>query len=214
MLTATEFYPLTTSLTVVLWIELIIYLGTGLYEVFDDFYRKHPHWIFVNGRLNTYNYFIEKRGHKMHAAFAMILGLIALHALLEGQVSRFEIELIFLSLALICCGVFCMAPPCLPLLLRMLPLTPEVLLQITMFALFADLIRPEVIGLCLLFNAWGLFVFFRKNMKLEGAPQTYEQLREQLLEAGAELSIKGYDRVMGYKPSSTSNERVPNRSQS
>ena len=213
MLTATEYYPLTTALTVVLWVEVIIYLGTGLYEFFDDWYRKTPHWVYVNGRINTFNYFVDKRGHKMHAALAMVLGFIALNGLLEGKVNRFEIELIFLSLALICGGVFAMAPPCKQLLLRMLPLTPEVHLQIAMFVLFADLIRPEVIALCILFNAWGLFVFFFRNMKLEAAPQSYEDLRKDIQAVGADFAIKGYDKVMGYKPGVASSAQTESHGQ-
>ena len=40
MLTATEYFPLTTGLEIVLWIEAIIYLSIGVYELFDDFLEK------------------------------------------------------------------------------------------------------------------------------------------------------------------------------
>ncbi len=201
MLTATEIYPLTTALTIVLWAEVVIYLGTGLYEVFDDYYYKPPKWVFVDGRLNTYIWFRDKKGHKMHASLAMVLGLIALNGVLEGAVFRFEIELIFISLALLNLSIWCMAPPCKSLALKMLPVAPEFHLQYISFIFFADLIRLEVLGLCILFNLWGMFVFFRRTPNLAEAPQTYESLREAMVEAGAGSDLTLWDRVAGYKGS-------------
>ena len=37
---ATEFYTVAKGLQVVLWIEAIVYLGIGIYELFDDFIEK------------------------------------------------------------------------------------------------------------------------------------------------------------------------------
>ncbi len=199
MLTATELYPLTTALTVVLWVEVVIYLGTGLYEIFDDFYYKPPKWVFVNERLNTYIWFRDKKGHKMHASLALILGLIALNGVIEGAVFRFEIELIFLSLALLNLSIWCMAPPCPRASIRMLPVAPEFHLQYISFIFFVDLIRIEVAVLCVLFNLWGIFVFFRRTLRLAGDPQSYEELREHVVEADGTADLALWDKVAGYK---------------
>lgn len=199
MLTATELYPLTTALTIVLWVEVVIYLGTGLYEAFDDYYYKSPKWTFVNERLNTYIWFRDKKNHKMHASLAMVLGLIALNGVLEGAVFRFEIELIFISLALLNMSIWCMAPPCKQLAWKMLPVAPEFHLQYISFFFFADLIRLEVLALCVFFNLWGIFVFFRRTLRLPHAPQTYEELRAHMLEAGAGADLVMWDKVLGHK---------------
>ena len=39
--------------------------------------------------------------HKFHAAICFFLGFIALNGIIEGAVTRFEIELLFIGLALI-----------------------------------------------------------------------------------------------------------------
>lgn len=40
MLTSTEFLQVTPTLEIVLWIEAVVYLGIGVYELFDDFIAK------------------------------------------------------------------------------------------------------------------------------------------------------------------------------
>ena len=40
MLSATDFYTVTPLLNAVLWIEAVIYLSIGVYEIFDDFKAK------------------------------------------------------------------------------------------------------------------------------------------------------------------------------
>ena len=66
MLSATEYLPLTTGLEIVLWIEAIIYLSIGVYELFDDFFEKPRPWMTINGRVNSYVRMQHKIGHKMH----------------------------------------------------------------------------------------------------------------------------------------------------
>ena len=101
VLTAIEFFPTTTALSIVLWIEALIYLGIGLYETFDDFIHKAPKWAFINDRMNSWIQMRDKTGHKMHAAICFMLGFVALNGALEGMVTRFEIEIIFVSFALL-----------------------------------------------------------------------------------------------------------------
>lgn len=198
MLTPTELYPLTTALWIVLWAEVLIYLAVGFSEIFDDFHYKSPQWVWVNERLNTYIWLRDKKGHKMHASLALVLGFIALNGVLEGGVFRFEIELIFLSLALLNCSIWCMTPPC-KRLLKVLLIAPEFHLQYVSFILFADLVRPEVLGLCILFNLWGVVVFFRKTSKIADAPLDYERIRNDMIAAeGPKGEMLMYDKVIGY----------------
>ena len=93
MLSSTELLPLTTGLQIVLWIEAIIYLGLGLFELFDDFLVRPKPWMFVDGRANGWLVLQHKVGHKMHAGICFLLGFIAANGLYEGAVTRFELEL-------------------------------------------------------------------------------------------------------------------------
>jgi len=208
MLNATELYPLTTALAIILWIEFILYTGVGLFEIFDDFLRKTKPWVFVDGRLNLYVYSTDLKNHKSHASFAFILGFIALNGIIEGGVNRFELELMFVGLALIFCQVFCFTPPT-KRFLRVIWVLPEMYLQIALYLLCAPLIRPEVIGLCALLIAWGVFVHFRKTRTMEGAPFEWEQYRDDTRAmGGSEGLLKSYDKVVGYKePAGVTNDR-------
>ena len=49
MLTATEFFAVTPGLHVILWVEAIIYLGIGTFELFDDFLAKPKPWMYTQG---------------------------------------------------------------------------------------------------------------------------------------------------------------------
>lgn len=199
MLNATELYPLTTGLAILLWFEFVVYTGVGLFEIFDDFFRKTPPWVFIKGRLNLYAYSTDIKNHKSHASYAFILGFIALNGIIEGAVNRFELELMFLGLALIFCQIFCFSPPC-KRFLRVIWIAPEVYMATALYLLCAHLIRPEVIGLCALLIAWGMFVFFRKLRTMEGAPFEYEQYRDDTRAmGGSEALLKGYDKFAGYK---------------
>ena len=97
---ANDLLELTTLLKVVLWIETIVYLGIGIFEILDSFSKEKP-WNLRNGRINSYLATREVVSYKMHASVCFLLGFVALNGLLEGAVTRFELELIFLSLALI-----------------------------------------------------------------------------------------------------------------
>ncbi|MGB1142771.1 MAG: hypothetical protein ACPG1A_17860 [Halioglobus sp.] len=197
MLSATEFLPLTTTLTVVLWIEVIVYLGIGVYELVDDFFSRPSRWLYVNERLNAWLHMQERIGHRMHAGLCFVLGFVALNGLIEGQVSRFEIELIFVSLALVNLVIWNVLPPG-RLAAITLATKPEMWLQIIMFVTCVQLIRPEVAGLCVLLNAWGLVLYFTRQRPLL-QPFTYAQLRVHILEAeGPERAAK-IDRVAGYE---------------
>jgi hypothetical protein len=198
MLTATEFIPTTTALLIVLWIEAVVYLGIGLYETFDDFIHKAPKWAFINDRVNSWIWMQDKIGHKMHAAICFMLGFVALNGAIEGMVSRFEIEIIFVSFALLSGMIFGLMPMGGRLALVMVATKPEIILQVIMYIFCASLIRPEILGLCVLLNLWGIFVYFRKTSKVIGGK--YEVLRSDMLEAGADAVVERMDKVMGFEP--------------
>ena len=197
MLNATEFMPVDTTLAVVLWIEVIVYMGIGIYELVDDFHAKAKNWSHLNGQLNIWIDTQNKVGHKMHAAVCFLLGFVALNGVIEGQISRFELELLFVSLALITGVIWGLLPPG-RLAVVTIVSKPEVWLQIVMYSFYASLIRPEIIGLCIVLNAWGVLVYFTHQRQLL-KPFTYANLREHILAAEGEDVLAKIDKVAGYQ---------------
>jgi hypothetical protein len=198
MLGATDFYPTTQVLEIVLWIEAVVYLGIGIYEVFDDFIAKPPPWTQINGETNVYVLMQHKVGHKMHAAICFLLGFVALNGALEGSVTRFEIELIFLSFALITGVIWAILPPG-RMGLWVAIFKPEIWLQVVMYLNFADLIRPWVIGLCVLLNLWGVAVLFGHTRRSVLIPYTYKNFREQAAAVESADKIQLFDKLAGYQ---------------
>ena len=194
---ANELLELTTLLKVILWIELIVYLGIGIFEILDSFSKEKP-WNLRNGKINSYLAMREVTSYKMHASVCFLLGFVALNALMEGAVTRFELELIFLSLALIMMLLWMII---LPGRLGFIVLfsKPETTLQIIMFIFFADLIRPWVLYLCVFLNLWGLLVYFLHTRKESISPYEYKTIRNDALEAGLEESkVETMDKAAGF----------------
>jgi hypothetical protein len=197
-MSSTELFELTLALKIVLWIEMIVYLGLGIFEIFDDFFRKLPSWTNLNGKLNAYLFMEDKMQHKFHAIVCFFLGFIALNGILEGAVTRFEIELLFIGLALIMMILWMILPPE-KMAIAMLLTKPETYLSVIMFILFSDLIRTEVFIACILFNIWGIAVFIFNTKKLMN-PYSYKRFRSDVIEAGiSEDRIKIWDKMIGYK---------------
>ncbi len=195
---STELFELTLALKIVLWVEAIVYLGLGIFEIFDDFFRKLPSWTNLNGKLNAYLFMEDKMQHKFHAIVCFFLGFIALNGILEGAVTRFEIELLFIGLALVMMLLWMILPPG-KMAIAMLLTKPETYLSVIMFLLFSNLIRIEIFAVCILFNIWGMAVFIfntRKRMN----PYTYKRFRDDVIEAGIpEYRIQAWDKMTGYK---------------
>ena len=197
-MSSTELFELTLALKIVLWIEMIVYLGLGIFEIFDDFFRKLPSWTNLNGKLNAYLFMEDKMQHKFHAIVCFFLGFIALNGILEGAVTRFEIELLFIGLTLIMMLLWMILPPE-KMAIAMLLTKPETYLSVIMFILFSDLIRTEVFIACILFNIWGIAVFIFNTKKLMN-PYSYKRFRSDVIEAGiSEDRIKIWDKMIGYK---------------
>lgn len=198
MLSATDFYEIPLSLEIVLWIEVIVYLGIGIFELFDDFIVKPRPWMTLNGRVNGYIRLKDTVGHKMHAGICFLLGFIALNGLIEGQVTRFELELIFVSFAVLMPVIIANLLPG-RLTVIILITKPEFWLQGVMFILFSDLIRPEVLILCVGLNAWGLVVYFLHTRKKLFQPYSYTSFRADCLDAEGEEFTRKIDKMAGYK---------------
>jgi hypothetical protein len=199
MLTATEFHPLTPSLEIVLWIEAILYLGIGTYELFDDFWQQPKPWMTVGDRVNSCVRMTHKVGHKMHAGICFLLGFVALNGLIEGQVTRFELELVFLSFGILMPAIWsCLLPGRLAFVI--LASKPEFWLQIVMFTLFSSLIRPEVLALCIALNLWGVVVYVFHTRRQLVVPFTYEVFRADCVAAEGEALAQRMDKLAGHAP--------------
>ena len=198
-MSANELLELNPLLKTVLWIEVIVYMGIGIYEILDSFSKEKP-WNLRNGKVNSYLTMKETVSYKMHAAVCFLLGFIALNGIIEGAITRFELELIFISLALIMMLLWMVLLPG-RLGFSVLFLTkPETTLQIIMFIFFADLIRPSIIILCIFLNLWGFVVFFLHTRKKALYPFNYETMRQDAISAGIEeKQIEMFDKLAGHK---------------
>ena len=194
---ATELLELTLTLKIVLWIEFIVYMGIGLYEIFDSFADAKP-WVKKNGKSNSYLFMKETVSYKMHASVCFLLGFIALNGILEGAVTRFELELIFVSLALIMMLLWMTILPG-RLGFNVLFLTkPETTLQIVMLIFFWDLIRTEILVLCVSLNLWGFIVYFSHTRKKALSPYKYETIRNDAKDAGVDgKTLAVFDKLAG-----------------
>ena len=200
MLSPTELYPLTPLLKGILWVEVLVYLGIGVYEIIDDFRVKPQPWMTLSNTPNSYLMIKEKVGHKMHGGLCFLLGFVALNCLIEGAVTRFELELCFVSLALLMMTIWMTLMPG-RLGLTVVLTKPEFWLQILMFGYFLPLIQPWVIGLCVTLNLWGILVNVLHTRRQVLVPFSYETLRRDAVEAGlAERELNTFDKLAGHKP--------------
>ena len=194
---ANDILELTPLLKGILWVELIVYMGIGLFEILDSFREEKP-WVKRNGKLNSYLVMKETVGYKMHASVCFLLGFVALNGILEGSVTRFELELIFVSLALIMMLLWITLMPGRLGLTVVFLTKPETTLQILMLIFFWDLIRPEVLLLCLSLNVWGFVVYFLHTRKKALHPYAYKTMRDDAEEAGLDEKTLGmFDKLAG-----------------
>ena len=200
MSSATELYALTPLLKGILWVEVIVYLGIGVYEILDDFRVKPQSWMTLGSTPNSYLMIKEKVGHKMHGGLCFLLGFIALNGLIEGAVTRFELEICFVSLGLLMMTIWMTLMPG-RLGLTVVLTKPEFWLQILMFGFFLPLIQTWVVGLCLGLNLWGVLVNVLHTRRQVLAPFSYQTLRRAAIEAGlGERELRSFDTLAGHKP--------------
>jgi hypothetical protein len=139
-----------------------------------------------------------KSAHKLHAAICLILGWIALNGLLEQKVSRFEIETLFLSLAVLMSAVWSMKLPGRMGVLGVI-LKPEFWIQIAMFAMFLPFIRPQVAAICVGINLWGIVFLLLRGKTALFVPYTTETLVRDVEEALGEERANRVRRLAGAK---------------
>jgi hypothetical protein len=203
VLSSTDTLRVQGTLAVVLWIEAVVYLLVGLTEIFDDF-RSAPKWNeFLAAKKNSWLRTQLKIGAKMHASVAVILGLTAVNGLIEGAVTRFELEVIFVSLGLLM-GVILgsMVPGRMWVIVCLIK--PETWLTLLMWCNFASAVRPAVLGISFTFVAWSLLVRFGPKSVATPDPFEYRTLRTDILasfppELGTAMTAK-MDGVAGYAP--------------
>jgi len=194
---ANELLELTPLLKGILWVELIVYMGIGLFEILDSFREEKP-WVKRNGKLNSYLVMKETVGYKMHASVCFLLGFVALNGILEGAITRFELELIFVSLALIMMLLWITFMPGRLGFTVVFLTKPETTLQILMLIFFWDLIRPEVLILCMSLNVWGFVVYFAHTRRKALYPYAFKTMRDDAKEAGLdEKTLSMFDKLAG-----------------
>ena len=128
---------------------------------------------------------------------------VTLHSLSSGpvgeetSVTRFELELIFLSFGILMPVIWsCLLPGRLAFII--LATKPEFWLQTVMFVMFSQLIRPEILLLCIALNVWGICVYiFHTRTKLF-SPFTYATVRADCVDAEGEVLAQKFDKLAGY----------------
>jgi hypothetical protein len=121
----------------------------------------------------------------------------ALNGAVEGVVTRFELELIFISFAVILPVLWSTLLPG-RLGLLVLLLKPEFWLQGLMLIFYSDLIRTEILWLCITLNLWGLVVYFFHTRRTLISPYTYTTLRSDIVAAEGEDAAAKFDTLAGY----------------
>lgn len=188
-------FELTPTLKAVLWTETVIYLGIGVAELFNDFFERPKPWMTLNGRVNGYLRLNSVVGHKMHAVICVLLGFTALNGLIEGRVSRFEIEFIFLGLALLMSVIWSTKFPGW-LGVAVIATKPEFWLQIVMAVFCLHLIRPEIAVICVGLNLWGVFVLLARGKQATFVPYTPETVIRDIEEAMGERTARALSRLV------------------
>lgn len=190
---------LTSGLKCLLWFEVVLYGGLGVFETFDDFF-KFATWNKPFVQDNAYSRLMFKGMVKMHGAICFMLAFVAVNALIEGEMSAFDFELNFVVLGLIMAAVWGTMMP-FRLWLTVALFKPETYITIALWLSYTDMVRPGILYLNAALNLWGLFVrasagFVPQPTYFE--PFTYETLRKDILAADPETAEK-LDKVTGYK---------------
>jgi len=155
MLTEVEVLPATGSLLVVLWLEVIIYLGIGLTELLGVDFKKPPAFV-----RNAFEEFHSNMNKKFHAGICLVLGVCALQGIVSGVVSRFELELMFLTLGIIMGIVW--SSFAFPIgtkgWILAIGLKPEFWFQLWLWCTKTDVVRMPVLVVCILLNIHGIVI--------------------------------------------------------
>ena len=193
VLGATEFRAVTPVLLAFLWIEAVFYLSFAAYKVIKDIARPAQKWTLIGNRLNSYIWHIDQRGNKSHTILAALVGFVALNGALEGKVTRFEMEFIFLSLAMSLWMVLTILPPSRSIYMRTLPFVPELHFQIVLTVFFWDWIRPEILFLCVITILAGMITLIAGHSDTVERIFTMDRFNADTDDAKPELQLKAFD---------------------
>eukprot|EP00933_Yihiella_yeosuensis_P007868 TRINITY_DN113069_c0_g1_i1.p1 TRINITY_DN113069_c0_g1~~TRINITY_DN113069_c0_g1_i1.p1 ORF type:complete len:211 (-),score=30.93 TRINITY_DN113069_c0_g1_i1:280-912(-) len=165
-----ETLPATGGLLVVLWLEIIIYMGIGVYEMFFQDFAKPPPSV-----RNCFEEAMHNLHKKFHAGICLVLGSCALQGVVSGKCSRFEFEMMFFTLGLIMSMVWngLGYPFGVKGRLLAIGLKPEFWFQLVLWYSYADAVRLPVRIVCVLLNIHGIAIgLFVVRPKL-GNPESF-----------------------------------------
>lgn len=77
---------------------------------------------------------------------------------------------------------------------------PEFWLQLVMFIMFGDLVRPQILFICIVLNLWGILVYALHTRKRLLEPFTYEVFRQHCIDAAGTEAVAKFDKLVGYVP--------------
>uniref|UniRef100_A0A7S1PQI6 Uncharacterized protein n=1 Tax=Alexandrium catenella TaxID=2925 RepID=A0A7S1PQI6_ALECA len=156
-----EFVGIPVGLKVVLWAELIIFTPFTLKHYFGGF---EPKWARMsNTKLGQMALWA---GEMQNGVGALALMYMIFDALCVNQISRIEVEILFLSHALWigCCTAFCPPPPAFLLLFGM---NPHFYLTVGVWCTATKMARPVcliVSGAIMLFGIYRQYFQFRSTI--------------------------------------------------
>lgn len=188
-----DHYPLTTGLTILLWVEVIVYGFFGLLLFFSvDFVEKKRKLPFHK---NNFDIWMHRQHEQIHACLAFFLGYVALQGLLAGFVTRFELEILFVTLGMIMGMVWTMPPG---LTFIVLLLKPEFWIQLVTWACYSPLVRPQVLVVAALFNLYGIGYKLIAIPKMFGC---YADFHNAMVESVGEWEmVAKFDMLARYSP--------------
>merc|ERR1712166_514426 len=201
-ITADESFPLKGALKGILWTEVVVYLGVGLYMflAIDLGKMAKPPWA-----SNPYALVMVQTNQKMHATLAIMMSYVAMVGLDNGHVTRMELDFLFLSLALIMNSVFAFPVPfCVAA--RIPLLKPEFWLQLVLWCTCANLARPSILIPCGSINAYGLIVWVVKGRNNWAG---YDAFRADVAEAEGDEAAGKFDKLC-CRATSTSEDSASN----
>eukprot|EP00928_Gymnodinium_smaydae_P082163 TRINITY_DN65564_c0_g1_i1.p1 TRINITY_DN65564_c0_g1~~TRINITY_DN65564_c0_g1_i1.p1 ORF type:complete len:221 (+),score=22.20 TRINITY_DN65564_c0_g1_i1:191-853(+) len=150
-----ETLPAEGGLLVVLWLEVIIYLGIGIVEFFTIDFHEPPKFA-----RNAFEAFMNSMNKKFHASICLMLGVCALQGIVSSAVSRFELEMMFFTLGLLMNMVW--TTLAMPIGIRgygiAIGLKPELWFQVWLWATNLHTVRPLVLVVSALLNIHGLAI--------------------------------------------------------
>mmetsp|Transcript_81412 Transcript_81412/g.143737 ORF Transcript_81412/g.143737 Transcript_81412/m.143737 type:complete len:208 (+) Transcript_81412:61-684(+) len=168
--------PAKDGLLAVLYLEAIIYLGIGVVELFVIDFIEPPKYV-----RNAFEGYFHSMSKKFHASVCMVLGACALQGIVAGEVSRFELEMMFFTLGLVMNMVW--TGFALPIgakgWLISIALKPEFWFQIWIWCTKCDAVRIPILVVSALLNIHGLVLAILVLKPKMGDAQSFEKMLDE-----------------------------------